>query len=60
VFKIGFSAETLYHFNCGKCKGWWTIGDWKKDTKLYCPHCGEHQIVEAIGGGESDLHQSGG
>lgn len=34
------SKEILSHYNCTKCKGWWSIGDHKKNHPLYCPHCG--------------------
>ena len=34
-----FSIEKLYHFNCGKCKRWWSIGDFDINTKtLICPY----------------------
>lgn len=43
--KIGkFSEEKLGHFNCYKCKKWWTIGDIKnKKSEWFCPWCGEKQ-----------------
>jgi hypothetical protein len=34
----GYSVETLYHFQCGTCKGWWSIN--KLPQNLTCPHCG--------------------
>lgn len=34
------TTELLHHFNCGSCKGWWSIGDWVPIVNLYCPHCG--------------------
>jgi DNA-directed RNA polymerase subunit RPC12/RpoP len=37
-----YSVENLYHFRCGECDKWWTIGDFSLISKLviYCPHCG--------------------
>lgn len=45
--KIAHSLERLSHFNCGSCKGWWSIGDWVQParTHLYCPWCGTLQAV---------------
>lgn len=42
------SLEKLYHFNCGKCKKWWSIGDWLPNSLhvLTCPHCKETLEVE--------------
>ena len=45
---MNYSRETLWHFTCVVCKGWWSIAvsdDWKPDIlrKLYCPHCGISQ-----------------
>lgn len=44
------SVEHLYHFNCGDCKQWWSIGDYKpnKDLILTCPHCGFKSIVSEV------------
>jgi len=38
-----YSIETLYHFNCGVCSKWWSIGDFKmpEDKIIICPHCGD-------------------
>lgn len=43
-----FSVETLHHFKCHKCAGWWTIGDWKPAPMIYCPHCGTRAVVQEI------------
>ena len=52
------NVEILYHFTCGRCKGWWSHahtpdmneeGDFETEppTKLmYCPHCGEDGKVK--------------
>lgn len=48
---IGYSKEVLYHFNCGECKKWWTVGDWhtlRNGDMTYCPHCGTLQEVEEL------------
>ena len=40
--------ETIWHFTCKICKGYWTIAsmdDWQP-KKLYCPHCGKLNIKE--------------
>ena len=34
-----FSIEILYHFRCLTCKNWWSIGDYKKQKLITCPHC---------------------
>jgi ribosomal protein S27AE len=35
------AVEHLNHFQCGKCKKWWTIGDApKKKKEWFCPWCG--------------------
>lgn len=42
--------ETIWHFICEFCKGYWTIAsmdNWKP-KKLYCPHCGELNTVDQI------------
>lgn len=42
------SKETIWHFVCDSCKGWWSIAnsdDWKP-KKLFCPHCGEPCVFE--------------
>ncbi len=42
MVKHGYSIEVLYHFSCGKCQNWWSIGDFQsgKNNHLTCPHCG--------------------
>jgi len=38
--------EKLFHFNCGDCMKWWTIGDAdEKRDFWYCPWCGKKQKV---------------
>lgn len=33
--------EKLAHFNCQKCKKWWTVGDASiSKKKWFCPWCG--------------------
>ena len=42
--------ETIWHFTCAFCKGYWTIAsmdNWKP-KKLYCPHCGELNMADQI------------
>jgi hypothetical protein len=52
---VSYSKETLWHFTCESCKGWWSIAasdDWTPSAsrKLYCPHCGINQkVLEDIG-----------
>jgi len=43
------SVETLYHFQCGQCKGWWTIGDWTPVDDLSCPHCSWASGIDRVG-----------
>ncbi len=43
--KHEYTWETLFHFNCGECKQWWSYAGTieKKETELpsmSCPHCG--------------------
>jgi hypothetical protein len=52
ISMIKFSVEILFHFQCGICEKWWTVGDWIKSNYLNCPHCGTCQEVIAD---ESDL-----
>lgn len=40
------SVERLVHFECGKCRKWWTIGDAPDRADWYCPWCGAYQKVE--------------
>jgi DNA-directed RNA polymerase subunit RPC12/RpoP len=45
---IRYSIETLWHFGCGICGKWWSIGDHqmtKPSDGLTCPHCGVKQAV---------------
>ena len=46
-----YTVETLYHFNCGVCKNWWSYvtiptvvygADMHlpSDIDYFCPHCG--------------------
>ena len=38
---VTYTVETLVHFRCGACQGWWSIGDAPLDrTVWYCPWCG--------------------
>lgn len=38
------SLERLYHFRCGSCNKWWSIGDADvTKTVWYCAWCGEKQ-----------------
>ena len=52
-----FTVEVLYHFNCGKCKNWWsqtttpdfnqTTLTWGVDGKyIFCHHCGHETDAE--------------
>ena len=49
---IRYSLERLYHFNCGECGGWWSIGDFHRladwSGQLTCPHCKATQSYEPI------------
>ena len=40
VAKHTVSVELLHHFNCGQCRRWWSVGDYKGPHRLHCPHCG--------------------
>ena len=42
------SEEKLKHYNCGKCKAWWTIGDARSPKIMFCPHCGLKQSFEKV------------
>lgn len=48
---IRYTTETLWHFSCGECKKWWSIGDHqisnvrKHGETMTCPHCGVKQEV---------------
>ncbi len=52
---MNFSKETLWHFTCEFCKGWWSIAtsdEWNPsdripfDKPLYCPNCGKDQKTD--------------
>ena len=47
---ISYSKETLYHFNCGDCKNWWSYASVEnyKPYIMVCPHCGEMQKIEPL------------
>ena len=53
------TVEILYHFTCGRCKGWWShahtpninIDDDEFKVEgpkklMFCPHCGEDGDVK--------------
>ena len=56
------SKEIIWHFTCDSCSGWWSIAaseahpqvvpaqetEWypKVAKKLFCPHCGEDQVID--------------
>lgn len=45
------SLELLYHFQCGYCQGWWSIGDFtpEEGKQIYCPHCGlQNSVSEQV------------
>ena len=54
---MNYSKETIWHFTCYSCKGWWSIAasdNWKPPPakgnwtiNLYCPHCGKNQTNAA-------------
>lgn len=39
--KLTVSTESLTHFKCPYCKGWWSIGDAPKREHWFCPWCGK-------------------
>ena len=44
-------VEKLFHFNCGYCGKWWTIGDWLPNPfhVLACPSCGRQaEVVKSV------------
>lgn len=45
--RIAYSVETLFHFICGECKGWWTISDdeGERVRELTCPRCKFSAVV---------------
>ena len=42
------SLEVLSHFQCGKCAGWWSIGDAVLEDRAewFCPWCGINNIFD--------------
>ena len=45
---MNISKETIWHFTCKYCKGFWSIAvmdEWAP-KKLFCPHCGEINEVK--------------
>jgi hypothetical protein len=43
------SVERLVHFQCGSCRGWWTIGDAPPGRDWHCPWCGARQRFGVTG-----------
>lgn len=53
-----YSTETLFHFNCGICKKWWSVADFdasKKPLRITCPHCSHKSRISK---NESELHST--
>lgn len=60
-----YTAEILYHFNCGVCKNWWSYATTPatpnielgvpKDIEYYCPHCGANELAKIKEGFSYDL-----
>lgn len=46
--KITYSIETLYHFNCHNCGGWWSVGDAPNLPVWTCPRCGFRAIAKPV------------
>ena len=45
---VSVNKETIWHFSCKECKGWWSIAntdDWKP-KKLFCTHCGKPYVSD--------------
>jgi rubrerythrin len=42
------SLEVLSHFQCGKCAGWWSIGDAVLEDRSdwFCPWCGIKNVFD--------------
>jgi len=40
------SKETIWHFVCQSCNGFWSIAtsDKWEPKKLFCPHCGKQRF----------------
>jgi predicted RNA-binding Zn-ribbon protein involved in translation (DUF1610 family) len=53
-----YFVETLHHFTCVSCNGWWSIAMDETDrTNWYCPWCGEEtDYIRAIN--EALLHDT--
>ena len=45
-----YFVETLHHFTCPSCSGWWSMAmDKTSRTEWFCPWCGEEtDFVKAI------------
>jgi len=40
------SKETIWHFTCKECEGWWSYNrgeGWRPTKAMFCPHCGKEQ-----------------
>ena len=38
--------EKLSHFNCSKCKKWWSVSEAPEEkTNWFCPWCGENHVL---------------
>lgn len=44
------SKEVLYHYQCGSCNRWWSIGDVLLE-RAFCPNCG---VLHEVGEIEND------
>jgi DNA-directed RNA polymerase subunit RPC12/RpoP len=43
------SQESLFHYQCGHCQQWWTIGDAFYVDAVHCPRCGHIAHVQWAG-----------
>ena len=45
------SKETIWHFTCEHCLGWWSVAshDKWKPKKVYCSHCGKEHAMYGDG-----------
>ena len=52
-----YFVETLHHFTCPSCNGWWSVAMEETDrTEWYCPWCGDStDYIKAI---NQDLHNT--
>jgi transcriptional regulator with XRE-family HTH domain len=50
VFEAKVSLERLYHFRCGKCNDWWTVGDRRPriNSIKFCTKCGAKNRITLI------------